>query len=187
MSSFEKLKPAAVVPPVTAPLGSLGRVTLGSRRPAPASVFRDFGGGVRALGPEAPATAEARRGPTTVDEAAAGRRAAYADGVAAGDGRRQDRARRRRRGLREGARRAEALSRRLARALSGRAPGAGARHRAQGRAARARRASRALARHDPRGRPPCARPREDPHPRRARCCIASCSSTSRPSGRCSTT
>lgn len=83
MSSFERLKPAAVAAPPAAPLESLGRVALGSRVAA-ASVFRDFGNGdapsahVEAAPGGAPETAP------QMDVAQQAADAAYADGFDAG-------------------------------------------------------------------------------------------------------
>jgi flagellar biosynthesis/type III secretory pathway protein FliH len=85
MSSFERLKPAAVVPEAGAPgTGPLGRVTLESRRSG--SVFRDFGGGDGDRpAPESDAhAADAASGAPVVDEAQQAAEAAYADGFAAG-------------------------------------------------------------------------------------------------------
>jgi hypothetical protein len=87
MSSFERLKPAAVAPDAGASgTGPLGRVTLDSRKSG-ASVFRDFGGGdgdgnggTTESDPRATEAAEA----PAVDEAQHAAEAAYADGVAAG-------------------------------------------------------------------------------------------------------
>jgi flagellar assembly protein FliH len=80
MSSFERLKPAAVAPDAGASgTGPLGRVTLDSRKSS--SVFRDFGGN-RGGTESDPRAAEA--GVPAVDEAQQAAEAAYADGVAAG-------------------------------------------------------------------------------------------------------
>ncbi len=85
MSSFEKLKPAAVAPPHPLPQGPLGRVTLDSHRVTPASVFRDFGGGDGGGVVEDPVAGDgAAPASEIVDEAQQAAQLAYADGYAAG-------------------------------------------------------------------------------------------------------
>lgn len=81
MSSFERLKPAAAAaaPVPSAPLGPLGKVTLGGRANG-ASVFRDFGGGDAPPSGGGDGPAE----PPVVDEVQQAAEAAYADGVTAG-------------------------------------------------------------------------------------------------------
>jgi flagellar assembly protein FliH len=86
MSSFERLKPAAAVPPAAAVAAPLGRMALGSRVDA-TSVFRDFGGAAdgaaTAAGAEA-AAAAADAGVPEPDQAQQAAEAAYADGFDAG-------------------------------------------------------------------------------------------------------
>jgi flagellar assembly protein FliH len=81
MSSFEKLRPAAVPPLPGAPQGALGRVTLGSRVTGP---FRDFGGTDATAESAGAGDAAAETLAAEVDEAQQAADAAYADGLAAG-------------------------------------------------------------------------------------------------------
>ena len=83
MSSFERLKPAAVAAPAVAPLESLGRVGLGSRVGA-ASVFRDFGHGDGPTPHVEAGPAGAPEAAPHVDVAQQAADAAYADGFDAG-------------------------------------------------------------------------------------------------------
>lgn len=84
MSSFERLKPAAVAAPVGAPLESLGRVGLGSRLEA-ASVFRDFGSGdASGAGIALPPDGAAPEAVPEHDVTQQAAEAAYADGFDAG-------------------------------------------------------------------------------------------------------
>jgi flagellar assembly protein FliH len=83
MSSFEKLRPTAAVPPSGGvPVGAFGRVTLGARADG-ASLFRDFDGGAGTATPsEEPVDATPESAAPTEARQAAD--AAYADGFDAG-------------------------------------------------------------------------------------------------------